>query len=91
MKKATALPISPLQDLNGNDVKLSDFQGKIVIVNFWATWCGPCMEELPFFQAISDNETAGGFKILAINYKETENQVRSELTGKDYTFTVLLD
>jgi cytochrome c-type biogenesis protein len=102
-KTLTPIPVGPkvdnlappftLKDLNNNEVKLSDFRGKIVVVNFWATWCGPCMEELPFFQAISDNETAGGFKILAINDKETKDKVRSELTGKGYTFTftILLD
>ena len=92
-KVGNRAPAFTLKDLNNNEVKLSDFRGKIVVVNFWATWCGPCMEELPFFQAISDNETAGGFKILAINDKETKNKVSSELTGKGYTFTftILLD
>ncbi len=86
-------PDFTLTDLSGNEVKLSNFQGKIVVVNFWATWCGPCMEELPFFQAISDNESAGGFKILAINQKETKSQVLSGLNDKGYafTFTILLD
>ena len=86
-------PDFTLTDLSGNEVKLSNFRGKIVVVNFWATWCGPCMEELPFFQAISDNETAGGFKILAINKEETGNWVHSELSNQGYTFTftILLD
>ena len=86
-------PEFSLQDLNGKVWKLSDFRGKIVVVNFWATWCGPCMEELPFFQAISDNQSAGGFKILAINDKETKNKITSEFNDKGYTFTftILLD
>jgi peroxiredoxin len=86
-------PDFTLKDLNDNNVNLKDFRGKIVIVNFWATWCGPCMNELPFFQAISDNESAGGFKILAINQKETKNQVLSKFTDEGYTFTftILLD
>ena len=99
----TPIPVGPqvdklappftLEDLNGQKVTLSDFRGKIVIVNFWATWCDPCMEELPFFQAISDNQSAGGFKILAINNKESKNQVLSKFTDKGYTFTftILLD
>ncbi len=85
-QKDNRAPGFTLKDINGNEWKLSDFRGKIVMVNFWATWCDPCVKELPFFQAISDNQT-----ILAINYKETGNKVRSELTGKGYTFTVLLD
>jgi thiol-disulfide isomerase/thioredoxin len=100
----TPIPVGPqvgnlappftLKDLSGQqNVTLSDFRGKIVVVNFWATWCGACMEELPFFQAISDNESAGGFKILAINDKETKNQVLSGFSDKGYTFTstILLD
>jgi len=84
-------PEFTLKDLNDNVVKLSDFRGKIVIVNFWGIFCTPCKEELPFFQAISDNETARGFKILAINFKEGTNTVRSFIDGEEYTFTVLLD
>jgi peroxiredoxin len=92
-KEGSRAPDFTLKDLSGNNVKLSDFRGKIVMVNFWATWCGPCMEELPFFQAISDNQSAGGFKILAINDKESKHQVLSKFTDKNYTFTftILLD
>ncbi len=79
-----------LKDLNGKDVKLSDFKGKIVMVNFWATWCDPCKNELPFFQAISDNWTEEDLKILAIS-KEGTTTVRSFITGAGYTFTVPLD
>jgi peroxiredoxin len=92
-EKGNRAPEFTLKDINGKDVKLSDFRGKIVMVNFWATWCGPCMDELPFFQAISDNQSAGGFKILAINDKETKNKITSEFNDKGYTFTftILLD
>jgi peroxiredoxin len=79
-------PEFTLNDLNDNEVNLSDFRGKIVVVNFWATWCEPCKDELPFFQAISDNWT-----ILAINKKEGEGAVFSFISGEEYTFTVLLD
>jgi peroxiredoxin len=90
-KEGSRAPDFTLQDLSENSVKLSDFRSKIVVVNFWATWCEPCMEELPFFQAISDNQSAGGFKILAINDKESKNKVNSELPVEGYTFTILLD
>jgi peroxiredoxin len=84
-------PEFTLKDLNNNDVKLSDFRGKIVVINFWGIFCDPCKKELPFFQAISDNETAGGFKILAINVGEGDNTVCSFINDNQYTFTVLLD
>lgn len=85
-EKGDLAPDFTLKDLNNNDVKLSDFRGKIVMVNFWGIFCNPCKEELPFFQAISDNWT-----ILAINYKEGDTTVRSFISGQGYTFTVLLD
>jgi thiol-disulfide isomerase/thioredoxin len=61
------------------------------MVNFWATWCVPCMEELPFLQAVSDNESANGLKVLTVNDKESKNQVLSFINNEGYTFTVLLD
>ncbi|MCX6008730.1 MAG: redoxin domain-containing protein [Chloroflexi bacterium] len=84
-------PPFTLKDLNNNEVKLSDFRGKIVVINFWGIFCGPCKDELPFFQAISDNESARGLKILAINVGEGTATVRSFINGEGYTFTVLLD
>ena len=90
-KVGNRAPDFTLKNLDGQNVTLSSFRGKIVVVNFWATWCGPCMKELPFFQAISDNWSAQDLKILAINHKETRNQVLSELTGEGYTFTILLN
>jgi peroxiredoxin len=84
-------PPFTLEDLNGQKVSLSALRGKIVMVNFWATWCDPCKEELPFFQAISDNRSAGSLKILAINVGEGNNTVRSFINGEGYTFTALLD
>jgi peroxiredoxin len=83
-------PPFTLKDINNNEVKLSDFRGKIVMVNFWATWCIPCKDELPFFQAISDNWSEKDLTILAIS-KEPKGAVRSFINGEGYTFTVLLD
>jgi len=91
-QKGNRAPEFTLKDLNNNEVKLSDFQGKIVMVNFWATWCDPCTYEMPYFQAISDNWSEEDLTILAINYKEPEGAVRSFLQANaGYTFTVLLD
>jgi peroxiredoxin len=82
-----------LEDINGNEWKLSDFQGMIVMVNFWATWCGPCADELPFFQEIQDSEDwSEDLKIFAINYEQSEATVRSFLEDNPgYEFTFLLD
>jgi peroxiredoxin len=90
-QKGNRAPEFTLQKLGGGEVKLSDFRGKIVVINFWGIFCGPCKDELPFFQAISDNESARGLKILAINVGEGDNTVRSFINDEEYTFTVLLD
>src|SRR4030043_409791 len=88
-------PDFSLQNLEGQDVdvKLSDFQGKIVMINFWATWCEPCLKEMPFFQAISDNWSSEDLAILAIanNYEETIDSVNEFIEDEGYTFPVFYD
>ncbi len=85
-------PDFTLENLDGESVTLSDFRGKIVMVNFWATWCAPCVAEMPYIQAIStdwsgDRELA----IFAINVKESAAVAQSFIDSKGYTFPVLLD
>jgi len=86
-------PDFTLQDLNGKDVKLSDFSGKIVMINFWATWCGPCLKELPYIQAVSDNWSNKGVQVLAIAAKANEplDVVGQYIQQNGYTFQVLYD
>jgi peroxiredoxin len=91
--KGDRAPDFTLEDINGNKWTLSDFQGKIVMVNFWATWCDPCKDELPYFQDIEASEDwSADLKIFAVNYKEGKGAVHSFLQdNEEYTFTVLLD
>jgi peroxiredoxin len=86
-------PEFSLEDIHGKKWTLSDFQGKIVMVNFWATTCAPCTTELPFFQEIQASEDwLEDLQILAVNYKEQRPTVRSFLDDHtQYQFTVLLD
>ena len=55
-----------LTDLNGKKVSLSDFKGRPVLVNFWATWCGPCKVEMPWFEEFHKQYAAQGFEILGL-------------------------
>ncbi|AEV67314.1 TlpA disulfide reductase family protein [Acetivibrio clariflavus] len=87
-----------LVDLEGNTVKLSDYRGKIVFLNFWATWCGPCLKEMPEFnEASKDFENNGDAILLAVNLTtggargETEDKVRKFMNSNGYTMKVLLD
>jgi peroxiredoxin len=80
------------QDLEGNSITLSDFQGKPVILNFWATWCAPCRIEMPELQATYEKYQDDGLVILALDQDESAEIVRSFFYDEfDLTFTPLLD
>jgi thiol-disulfide isomerase/thioredoxin len=81
-----------LDSLDGESHRLSDYQGQIVFVNFWATWCPPCREELPAFMAFSEDPASKGAVILAVNTAETPEQIRQYFSENGITgLTVLLD
>jgi peroxiredoxin len=84
-------PDFELLDLYGNINRLSDFRGNVVLLNFWATWCGPCRKEMSTFQAQFEGSGGEGFAVLAVNDDEPEDLVRFFIDGLDLTFPILLD
>lgn len=80
-----------LVDLEGKSQSLSQHRGKIVLVNFWATWCKPCTTEMPAMQATYDKLRDKGFVVLAINELEDEVKVREHVKQHGHTFPVLMD
>lgn len=87
-----------LKDYESNDVKLSDYRGKNVILNFWASWCGPCREEMPDFQTIQDEIAAGKNSdtvILAVNLTdgqyETKDTAHGYMKDQGYTYPLVFD
>ena len=76
--------------LSGEELTLSDHRGKVVLVNFWATWCGPCVRELPDFQQLQQ-DYAEDLVVLAVNCGENAGKVESFMTEKGYTFAVHAD
>lgn len=76
--------------MDGSSFTLSEQQGKVVLLNFWATWCGPCVGEMPAFTRLVD--TYGDqLSLLAVNSREDEQTVRDFLDEHGYTFPVALD
>jgi peroxiredoxin len=59
------------QTLDGRRLQLSQYRGKPVLLNFWATWCAPCQDEMPLIQRASDIDTAQGLVVLAVDYQQT--------------------
>jgi thiol-disulfide isomerase/thioredoxin len=68
--KATDSPDFTLKDLEDYDVSLSQFKGKVVLVNFWATWCGPCRIEIPWLVELQDKYSTRGFTVLGVAMDE---------------------
>jgi peroxiredoxin len=80
-----------LPDLQGRLQNLSHYRGKVVLLNFWATWCKPCTTEMPAMQAQYDKLRDHGFVVLAINELEDVEKVRQHIQAYGHTFPVLLD
>jgi peroxiredoxin len=80
-----------LPNLNGQVQSLSQYRGKIVLLNFWATWCKPCTTEMPAMQAAYERFRDRDFAVLAINELEDTSKVREHIREHGHTFPVLLD
>ncbi len=85
---ATALPAQPLvpwtggatpplrlKSLAGQEIALADFRGRTVLVNFWATWCTPCVAEMPALQRLRDRLASYGVEVIAVNYQENAARI----------------
>lgn len=80
-----------LSDLEGNRVALSDFRGKKVMLNFWATWCGPCRREIPHMVKLYGELYDQGFEIVAVNLREDPAKVARFVEQFKMNFPILLD
>ena len=75
---------------NGKSFTLSENKGKVVLINFWATWCGPCVEEMPGIEKLQ-KEYGDKIEIVSVNYGEDKKTVDEFLKDKNYTFKVAYD
>ncbi len=80
-----------LPDINGDMIALSDYEGENIYLNFWASWCEPCNEEMPNIEKIFKEYNNKGLIILTINTGEDKATVEEYMKANGYTFPVLLD
>jgi peroxiredoxin len=84
-------PELTLKDTQGTSRSLADYRGQVVLVNLWATWCGPCKEEMPTLQDFYIDHQAEGFVIIAINDGDSTADVLQFVDDYELTFPVWLD
>lgn len=84
-------PELTLQSLSGEVVSLRDYQGEVVLVNLWATWCPPCREEMPTLQAFYEKYKQDGFVLVAIDQEEPRHIVAPFVNEFGLTFPIWLD
>jgi len=80
-----------LNDINGKKVSLSDYKGNVILLNFWATFCGPCKEEMPSLNNLYAALKKDGLIVLAVSIDDSEKPVQSFIRAKAITFPVLID
>lgn len=86
-----AAPGLVLKDVDGATHDLARYRGKVVLINFWATWCEPCRQEMPSIQRLREKLSGKPFVVLAVNVDEPDARVRRFLSETRLDLTVLLD
>ena len=84
-------PDFTLKSLGGQNLKLSEMAGNVVLINFWASWCGPCREEMPLLNSLHNRYEPLGFTVLGVNVEEDVNGAKGFLKNFPVDFPVLLD
>jgi len=84
-------PDFTLKSNSGENLKLSELRGEVVLINFWASWCGPCRQEMPILSELHDKYKAMGFTVLGVNVEENSSKARKLLKEIPVSFPVLFD
>jgi thiol-disulfide isomerase/thioredoxin len=89
--KGGPAPALALKDMHGREHRLADYKGRVVLINFWATWCAPCRDEMPSIQRLKEKLAGRPFVVLAVNLDEPESRIEKFLSEVRLDFPVLLD
>lgn len=84
-------PLFTLKDINGKEVSLNDFKGKVILVNFWATWCKPCQEEMDDLESAYKKNNDNGLVILGVDVREEKKDVLEFLKRYKVSYPILMD
>jgi len=79
-----------LTDMNGNDVKLADYRGKVILLNVWATWCGPCQAEIPELVEAYNKYKDQGVVVIGVSLDDTADTLREYAPKKQMNYPILL-
>lgn len=88
--KGRQAPDFTLKDLAGKDVRLADYQGKVVLINFWATWCGPCKYEIPMFVDLQQRYGGQGLAFLGISIDDSIDALKPFVAQYKVNYPVLV-
>jgi peroxiredoxin len=89
--KGEQAPDFVLKSLSGENVRLSEFRGQVVLINFWASWAGPSRMEMPRLEKIAETYRSSGFVLLGVNMDDTEASATNFAKAYDITYPLLLD
>jgi thiol-disulfide isomerase/thioredoxin len=79
-----------LKDIDGKDVRLADFKGKAILLDFWATWCGPCKIEIPWFVEFQNRYGKDGLQVLGVSVDDTPDKLRPYVGDLKMNYPVLI-
>ena len=84
-------PNFTLKSRSGKNIKLSELRGQVIMLNFWASWCGPCRKEMPILEKIHKKYKRLGFTLLGVNVEENSRDAKNYLKDVRVTFPILFD
>ena len=88
---AASAPLLGVRDARGDVKRLEDYRGRVLVVNFWATWCEPCLSEMPALEDLARKLQDRPFTVLAVNFAESEERVQAFLDNYEIRLPVLYD
>ncbi|GAB4358404.1 MAG: TlpA disulfide reductase family protein [Gammaproteobacteria bacterium] len=91
LKENSPAPDFALKSRSGPNVRLSELRGQVVMINFWATWCGPCRQEMPLLESLYKRYRKLGFTLLGVNVEENSRPAERFLKDVPVSFPILYD